>query len=79
MSSSILDLAICYGETLPVPLLFKFGLGMSLGWKEWVDRELPDIGFMEALQQASVLKAVVSLRCLYNYRDLFNLHHLVHQ
>ena len=32
---------------------------------------------MAALQQASVLKAIVSLRCLFNYKDLFNLHHLV--
>ena len=32
---------------------------------------------MAALQWAGVLKAIVSLRCLSNYRDLFNLHYLV--
>ena len=32
---------------------------------------------MEVLQQASVLKAIISLRCLSNCRDLFNLCHLV--
>ena len=32
---------------------------------------------MAALQQASVLKAIVSSRCLFNYKDLLNLHHLV--
>ena len=32
---------------------------------------------MAALQQAGELKAIVSSRCLSNYRDLFNLHHLV--
>ena len=42
-----------------------------------MDKELFDTSFMEALQQAGVLKAIVSSRCLSNYRDLFNLHHLV--
>ena len=28
---------------------------------------------------ASVLKAIVSSYCLSNYRNLFNLHHLVHR
>lgn len=35
------------------------------------------MGFMEALKRAGVLKAIVSLRCLYNYCALFNLFHLV--
>ena len=38
-----------------------------------MDNELSDTGFMVALQQAGVLKAIVSSRCLSNYRDLFNL------
>ena len=42
-----------------------------------MDRELSDTGFMGLLQWADVLKAIVSSRCLSNYRDLFNLHHLV--
>jgi len=33
--------------------------------------------FMAALQQAGVLKAVVLSHYLSNYRDLFNLRHLV--
>jgi len=33
--------------------------------------------FMATLQQASVWKAIVSSRFLFNYMDLFNLHHLV--
>ena len=37
------------------------------------------MGFMAALQQANVLKAIVSSRCLSNYRDLFNLRHLVNR
>ena len=37
------------------------------------------MGFMAALQQASVLKAIVSSHYLSNYRDLFNLSHLVHR
>ena len=32
---------------------------------------------MGLLQRADVLKAVVSFRCLSNFRDLYNLHHLV--
>ena len=60
-----------------MPILFEFRSGISLGWKEWVDTELYDMGFMAALQQASVLKAIVSSQCLSNYRDLFNLRHLV--
>ena len=60
-----------------MPILFKFGSGTSLGWKEWVDDELSDKGFMAVLQRAGVLKAIVSSCCLSNYRDLFNLYHLV--
>ncbi|KAK9991391.1 hypothetical protein SO802_026376 [Lithocarpus litseifolius] len=65
------------GTSLPVPILFEFGSSTTLGWKEWVDKELLDTGFMESLQRADVLKAIVSSRCLSNYRDLFNLCHLV--
>ena len=50
---------------------------MALCWKEWVDRELSDMGFIGLLQRAGVLKAIVMSHCLSNYRDLFNLHHLV--
>ena len=42
-------------------------------------QELSNMGFMAALQQASVLKAIVSSHCLSKYRDLFNLRHLVHR
>ena len=42
-----------------MPILFEFGLGTSLGWKEWVDTELSDVGFVVALQHTSVLKAIV--------------------
>ena len=67
LASSILDLDIRQGTLLPVPILFEFGLDTSLGWKEWVDEELSDTGFMAALQQAGVLKAIVLSRCLSNY------------
>ena len=76
LASSILDL-VRQGTSLPVPILFEFESSSSLGWKEWVDEELSDTGFMAALQQADVLKPIVSSRCLSNYRDLFNRHHLV--
>ena len=46
LASSIPNLDIHQGTSLPVPILFKFGLGTSLGWKEWVDEELVDMGFM---------------------------------
>ena len=42
-----------------------------------MDTELSDVGFMVALQQADVFKAIVSSRCLSNYQDWFNLYHLV--
>ena len=42
-------------------------------------QKLSNMGFMAALQQASVLKAIVSSHCLSKYRDLFNLRHLVHR
>ena len=77
LASSILDLNIHQGTSLLVAILFEFGSGTSLGWKERVDEELSDTGFMAMLQQAGVLKAIVLSRCLSNYRDLFNLCHLV--
>ena len=43
-----------------MPILLDFGLGTSLGWKERVDKELFDVGFKATLQQANVLKAIVS-------------------
>ena len=44
-----------------------------------MDRELSDTGFMGLLQWANVLNVIVPSRCLSNYRDLFNLRHLVHR
>ena len=77
LASSIPDLDVHQGTSLLVPILFEFGSSTSLSWKEWVDTKLSNMGFMAALQQASVLKAIVSSRCLSNYRDLFNLRPLV--
>ena len=37
------------------------------------------MGFIKALQWVSVLKAIVSSRCLSNYRSLFNLRYLISQ
>ena len=79
LASLIPDLVIHQGTLLPIPILFEFGSGTALGRKEWVDNELSDKGFMEALQWAGVLKAIVSSHCLSNYKDLFNLYHLVCQ
>ena len=79
LASSIFDLDIRQGISLPMPIIFEFGSGTSLGSKEWVDEELSDTSFMAALQRAGVLKAIVSSCCLSNYRDLFNLRHLVRQ
>jgi len=67
LASFILDLDIHQGTSLPVPIFFEFRSGMSLGLKEWVDMELSDVDFMAALQQAGVLKAIVSFWCLSNY------------
>ena len=50
VSSSISDLVIHQGISLPVPIHFEFGSGTALGWKEWVDSELSDMGFMGSLQ-----------------------------
>ena len=77
LASSIPDLVIHQGTSLPMPIHFKFKSGTALGWKEWVDRELFDMGFVGLFCRAGVLKAIVLSRCLSNYRDLFNLRHLV--
>ena len=77
MSSSIYDLVIHQGISLPVPIHFEFGSGTAQGWKEWVNSELSDTGFISLLQQAGVLKAVILSRSLSNFRDLYNLRHLV--
>ena len=79
LASSVPDLSIRQGVSLLVPLHFEFGSDASSGWKEWVDSELSDTGFMGLLQRAGVLKAIVSPRCLSNFRDLYNLRHLVRQ
>ena len=50
LASSIPDHDICEGTTLLVTILFKFESSTSLGWKEWVDMELFDVGFMKGLQ-----------------------------
>ena len=46
LASSIPDLIIRQGILLPVPIHFEFGSGTALGWREWVDNELSDTGFM---------------------------------
>ena len=60
-----------------MPIHFEFGSDTASGWREWVDSELSDTGFMGLLQRAGVLKAIVSCHCLSNFRDLYNLQHLV--
>ena len=77
LASSITNLAIRQGISLPVPIHFEFRSGAASGWREWVDNELSYAGFMGLLQQAGVLKAIVSSRWLSNFRDLYNLRHLV--
>ena len=77
MSSSVYDLVIRQEISLPVPIHFEFGSGTGQGCKEWVDSELSDTGFMGLLQRASVLKAIVLSQSLSNFRDLYNLCHLV--
>ena len=77
LASLIPNLVIHQDTSLPMPIHFEFGSGSALGWREWMDKELSDMGFMGLLQRAGVLKAIVSSRCLSNYRDLFNLCHLV--
>ena len=79
LASSIPDLVIRQGILLPVPIHFEFGSGTALDWREWVDNELSDTGFMGVLQRARVLKAAVLSRCLANFRGLYNLRHLVRQ
>ena len=77
LATSIPNLVIRQGTSLPMPIHFEFGSSTALGWKEWVHRELFDMGFMGLLRRVSILKAIVSSRYLSNYRDLFNLFHLV--
>ena len=77
LASSIPDLIIRQGILLPVPIHFEFGSGTTLGWREWVDNELSDIGFMGLLQRAGVLKTINLSRYLSNFKDLYNLRHLV--
>ena len=79
VSSSIYDLVIHQGISLPMPIHFEFWSGTAQGWKEWVDSELSDTGFMGLLQRAGVLKAIVLSRSLSNFQDLYNLRHLVHR
>ena len=59
VSSSIYDLVIHQGISLPVPIHFEFGSSTAQGWKEWVNSELSDTGFMGLLQWAGVLKAII--------------------
>ena len=49
MSSSVYDLVIRQGISLPVPIRFEFGSGTTQGWKECVDGELSNTGFMGLL------------------------------
>ena len=77
LASSIPNLAIHQGISLSVPIHFEFGSSTGLGSREWVDNELSDVGFTGLLQRVGVLKAVISSRYLLNFRDLYNLRHLV--
>ena len=77
LASSIPNLAICHGISLPVPIHFEFGSSATSGCRKWVDNELSYTGFMGLLQQAGVLKAIISSSRLSNFRDLYNLRHLV--
>ena len=79
MSSFVYDLVIRQGISLLVPIHFEFRSGTAQGLKEWVDSELSDTSFMGLLQQAGVLKAIILSRSLSNFRDFYNLRHLVYR
>ena len=79
LASSVPDLVIRQGISLLVPIHFEFGSSTALGWREYVNNELSDTGFMGLLQRAGVLKAIILSHCLFHYRDLYNLYHLVHR
>ena len=50
LASSIPNLIIRQGTSLPLHIHFEFGSSTALGWKEWVDRELSNTGFIGLLQ-----------------------------
>lgn len=61
------------------PCASPFNLGRvfnQVGKSGWT-RRCPMCVLWRAVQQVGVLKAIVSFQCLSNYRDLFNLRHLV--
>ena len=49
LASSIPNLVIRQGISLLMPIHFEFGSGTALGWREWVDNELSDVGFLGLL------------------------------
>ena len=49
LAFSIPYLIIRQGISLLVPIHFNFGSDTALGWREWVDNELFDIGFLGLL------------------------------
>ena len=79
MSSFVYDLVIRQGISFLVPIHFEFRSGTAQGLKEWVDSELSDTSFMGLLQRAGVLKAIILSRSLSNFRDFYNLRHLVYR
>ena len=67
LASSIPNLVIRQGTSLPVPIHFKFGSSTALGWRKWVDNELSHTSFIGLLQRVGVLKAIVSSHYLSNF------------
>ena len=77
LAPGVMDLRLQRKELLPSPMQFWCPSGLLNGWSDWLDREIENEGFCQALCDANIFEAVLMSRGWYVFRDIISLQYLI--
>ena len=73
----VMDLHLQRKELLPSPMQFWCPKGLINGWSDWLDREIENEGFCQALRDANIFEAILMSRGWHVFRDIISLQYLI--
>ena len=73
----VMDLHLQWKELLPSPVQFWCPSGLLNGWSDWLDREIENEGFCQALRDANIFEAVLMSQGWHVFRDIISLRYLI--
>ena len=73
----VMDLHLQWKELLPSPVQVWCPSGLLNGWSDWLDREIENEGFCQALRDANIFEAVLMSQGWHVFRDIISLRYLI--